>query len=172
MQTHSLEETCVFLCHHEGKLRIASGEREIRAPSFEVSLCVWVSVCLPVCGRGRHGGCFLRCLPWCPHPLAAVQKQYFAAVHFFQHLLKTAAAGGRTGQARASCKHSRVPSRLRWLTWILWSLCLKAPFNLNVPTLYPFSDLYLTCLCSLEQACMLHCLKEKTTVQISRRENI
>lgn len=40
MQTHSLEETCVFLCHHEGKLRIASGEREIRAPSFEVSLCV------------------------------------------------------------------------------------------------------------------------------------
>lgn len=112
-QTHSLEETCAFLCHHEGKFRIANGEREIRAPSFEASLCV--CVCLPACVWQRSTRGLLPPLPalvFSP-PLAAVQKQYFAAVHFFQHLLKTAAAGGRTGQAEASRMHSRVPGRLR-----------------------------------------------------------
>lgn len=149
-------------------------EREIRAPSFEVSLCVCVSACLCVAEVDTGAASSAACLGVSP-PWLLCKNNILPRSSFFYILLKTAAAGGRTGQAGASCKHSRVPSRLRWLTWILrtlWSLCLKAPFNLNVPMLYPFSDLYLTCLCSLEQACMLHCLKKKSTGQISRRENI
>lgn len=143
-----------------------SKRRERDKSSFLWGESVRVCVCLPACVWQRSTRGLLPPLPALVFsPLGCCAKTIFCLGPFFSTLAKkTAATGGRTGQAGASRKHSRVPSRLRWLTWILrtlWSLCLKAPFNLNVPTLYPFSDLYLTCLCLLEQACMLHCLKEK-----------
>lgn len=84
-QTHSLEETCAFLCHHEGKFRIANGEREIRAPSFEASLCV--CVCLPACVWQRSTRGLLPPLPALVFsPLGCCAKTIFCRGPFFSTL--------------------------------------------------------------------------------------